>query len=105
MCQQSSTSISLANCLLEDKSIDYSGLHLNDQACKGQMDNLTHMVMFKVDGNNTCGTVVMVGTFYFKLLLFFKVAAKLPFNTRNILFKLLKGCREVNRPVQVVSTL
>ncbi|XP_056284634.1 alpha-tectorin-like [Pseudoliparis swirei] len=59
VCQQSSTSISLANCLLEDKSIDYSGLHLNDQACKGQMDNLTHMVMFKVDGNNTCGTVVM----------------------------------------------
>ncbi|TNN48969.1 Trace amine-associated receptor 6 [Liparis tanakae] len=58
VCQQSSTSISLANCLLEDKSIDYSSLHLNDQACKGQMDNLTHMVMFKADGNNTCGMVV-----------------------------------------------
>ncbi|XP_034418423.1 alpha-tectorin-like [Cyclopterus lumpus] len=59
VCQQSSTSIIMANCLLEDKSIDYSGLHLNDQACKAEMDNLTHMVMFKFNSNNTCGTVIM----------------------------------------------
>ncbi|XP_054471822.1 alpha-tectorin-like [Anoplopoma fimbria] len=58
VCQQSSASVILANCLLEDKSIDYSVLHLNDQACKAEMDNLTHMVMFNYNGSNTCGTVV-----------------------------------------------
>ncbi|XP_070771069.1 alpha-tectorin-like [Enoplosus armatus] len=59
VCGQKSASLTLANCLLEDKSIDYSVLHLNDQACKGEMDNLTHMVKFSFDSSDTCGTVVM----------------------------------------------
>ncbi|XP_068590227.1 uncharacterized protein [Cebidichthys violaceus] len=58
VCQQSSALVILANCLLEDKSIDYSVLHLNDQSCKAEMDNLTHMVMFNFNSDNTCGTVV-----------------------------------------------
>ncbi|GAA6219139.1 alpha-tectorin-like [Lates japonicus] len=59
ICAQKSASVTLAKCLLEDKGIDYSVLHLNDQACKGEMDNLTHMVMFSFNSSNTCGTVVM----------------------------------------------
>ncbi|KAL7384913.1 hypothetical protein ABVT39_011140 [Epinephelus coioides] len=59
VCRHKSASVSLANCLLEDKSIDYSVLHLNDQDCKGEMDNMTHMVTFSFDSSNTCGTVVM----------------------------------------------
>lgn len=61
ICTQKSASVTLAKCLLEDKGIDYSVLHLNDQACKGEMDNLTHMVTFSFNSSNTCGTVVMVG--------------------------------------------
>ncbi|XP_035531818.1 alpha-tectorin-like [Morone saxatilis] len=61
VCGQTSASVSLANCLLEEQSINYSVLHLNDQACKGEMDNLTHMVTFTFDSSsNTCGAVVMV---------------------------------------------
>lgn len=62
VCEQKSASLTLAGCLLEDKGIDYSILHLNDQTCKGEMDNLTHMVTFRFDSRNTCGTVVTVST-------------------------------------------
>ncbi|XP_068429168.1 alpha-tectorin-like [Clinocottus analis] len=58
-CQKSSSSVVLANCLLEEKSVDYSVLHLNDESCKAEMDNLTHMVTFNFNSNNTCGTVIM----------------------------------------------
>ncbi|KAI4806020.1 hypothetical protein KUCAC02_010612 [Chaenocephalus aceratus] len=58
-CTKKSASVAMANCLLEDKSIDYSFLHLNDEACKAEMDELTHMVTFKFNSSNTCGTVVM----------------------------------------------
>ncbi|XP_029315301.1 alpha-tectorin-like [Cottoperca gobio] len=58
-CKQKSASVTLANCLLEDKNIDYSVLHLNDEACKAEMDDLTHMVTFNFNSNNPCGTVVM----------------------------------------------
>ncbi|XP_040913418.1 alpha-tectorin-like [Toxotes jaculatrix] len=60
VCRQKAASVTLANCLLEDKGIDYSVLHLNDQACTGEMDNLTHMVTFSFNSTNPCGTVVMV---------------------------------------------
>ncbi|XP_067460350.1 alpha-tectorin-like [Thunnus thynnus] len=59
VCKQKSASLTLAGCLLEDKGIDYSALHLNDETCKGEMDNLTHMVTFSFNNMNTCGTVVM----------------------------------------------
>ncbi len=63
-CRQNSASVTLANCLLEEQGIDYSVLHLNDQACKGTMDDLTHMVTFNFDSNTTCGAVVMVGALF-----------------------------------------
>uniref|UniRef100_A0A8D3ACZ4 ZP domain-containing protein n=1 Tax=Scophthalmus maximus TaxID=52904 RepID=A0A8D3ACZ4_SCOMX len=58
-CAHKAASLTLAKCLLEDKAIDFSVLHLNDEACKGEMDNKTHMVTFNFDSNNPCGTVVM----------------------------------------------
>lgn len=63
VCSQKSASINLANCLLEDKGIDYSVLHLNDPACKGEMDNLTHMVTFDSNSHN-CGAVLTVGALF-----------------------------------------
>ncbi|XP_071378989.1 uncharacterized protein [Centroberyx affinis] len=57
VCSQNSASLSLARCLLEEKNIDYSTLHLNKQTCKGVVDN--GMVTFNFDsGDNSCGTVV-----------------------------------------------
>ncbi|XP_017297448.1 uncharacterized protein LOC108251609 [Kryptolebias marmoratus] len=59
VCGDKSAAITLANCLLEDKGISYSVLHLNDHNCKGEMDNLTHMVTFGFNSENTCGTVIL----------------------------------------------
>uniref|UniRef100_A0A667XTE8 ZP domain-containing protein n=1 Tax=Myripristis murdjan TaxID=586833 RepID=A0A667XTE8_9TELE len=62
VCQQDSASLTLAACLLEEKHIDCSLLHLNDHTCRGKMDNLTRMVTFGYDmKDNSCGTVLMVG--------------------------------------------
>ncbi|KAK9529691.1 hypothetical protein VZT92_013769 [Zoarces viviparus] len=58
VCTENSATISLAGCLLQDKGIDYSVLHLNDPNCKGHMDNQTHMLTFSFDSSNTCGTEV-----------------------------------------------
>ncbi|XP_054480146.1 alpha-tectorin-like [Anoplopoma fimbria] len=58
VCVQSSATVDLAGCLLQDKGIDYSTLHLNDPNCKGHMDNQTHMVSFSFDSSSTCGTKV-----------------------------------------------
>nr|XP_019961041.1 PREDICTED: uncharacterized protein LOC109641134 [Paralichthys olivaceus] len=59
-CEQKAAKLTMAKCLLEDKGIDFSVLHLNDVACKGEMDNETHMVTFSFDTDKTCGTVIMV---------------------------------------------
>uniref|UniRef100_A0A3P9DSG7 Alpha-tectorin-like n=1 Tax=Maylandia zebra TaxID=106582 RepID=A0A3P9DSG7_9CICH len=58
VCMQDSASVTLVGCLLEDKGIDYSALHLNDPTCRGQVDELTHMVTFSFNSSNSCGTVV-----------------------------------------------
>nr|XP_019937251.1 PREDICTED: alpha-tectorin-like [Paralichthys olivaceus] len=58
VCDQNSASVSLVGCLLKEKGIDYSELHLNNQSCRGQMDNVTQMVTFKFNASNPCGTVV-----------------------------------------------
>lgn len=63
VCSHKSALVKLANCLLEDRGIDYSVLHLNDPSCKGEMDNLTHMVTFNFD-STTCGAVLMVGSLF-----------------------------------------
>lgn len=59
VCDKNSASVSLVGCLMEEKNIDYSVLHLNDKTCKGQRDDKTHMVTFSFD-SNTCGTVLTV---------------------------------------------
>nr|XP_037618493.1 zonadhesin-like [Sebastes umbrosus] len=58
VCTQSSATITLAGCLMEDKAIDYSVLQLNDPNCKGHMDDQTHMVTFSYNSSNICGTEV-----------------------------------------------
>ncbi|XP_032438740.1 alpha-tectorin-like isoform X1 [Xiphophorus hellerii] len=58
VCRQSSTSLSLVGCLLEDKGIDYSDLQLKDPTCRGQMDQQTHMVTFSFNSTDLCGTEV-----------------------------------------------
>lgn len=58
VCMQDSASVTLVGCLLEDKGIDYSALHLNDPTCRGQVDELTNMVTFSFNSSNSCGTVV-----------------------------------------------
>ncbi|XP_028260823.1 alpha-tectorin-like [Parambassis ranga] len=57
VCRENSASLTLVGCLLEEKDVDYSVLHLNDQNCRGQVDQLTHMVTFSFNSSN-CGTVV-----------------------------------------------
>ncbi|XP_074483978.1 uromodulin-like [Sebastes fasciatus] len=58
VCTQSSATVTLAGCLMEDKGIDYSVLQLNDPNCKGHMDDQTHMVTFSYNSSNICGTEV-----------------------------------------------
>ncbi|KAL7370027.1 hypothetical protein ABVT39_016779 [Epinephelus coioides] len=59
VCMQNSASLSLANCLLEDKGIDYTSLHLNDPTCEGDFDSTSHMVTFHFnDNSDSCGTEV-----------------------------------------------
>ncbi|CAG5986522.1 unnamed protein product [Menidia menidia] len=62
VCGKKSASVTFANCLLENKGIDYSLLHLNDRSCKGELDNVTHMVTFGFDGDNSCGTVIQANS-------------------------------------------
>lgn len=58
ICGHNSASVTLVGCLMKEKDIDHSVLHLNDETCKGQLDNETNMVTFSFDSSNTCGTVV-----------------------------------------------
>nr|XP_046237390.1 alpha-tectorin-like isoform X2 [Scatophagus argus]XP_046237392.1 alpha-tectorin-like isoform X2 [Scatophagus argus] len=58
VCDHNSASATLVGCLLEEKGFDYTALHLNDETCRGEMDELTHMVTFSFDSSNTCGAVV-----------------------------------------------
>ncbi|XP_074481182.1 alpha-tectorin-like [Sebastes fasciatus] len=59
VCMQNSATVTLARCLLLDKGIDYSVLHLKDPSCTGHMDDETHMISFGFNSSNNCGTEVM----------------------------------------------
>ncbi|XP_033969366.1 alpha-tectorin-like [Trematomus bernacchii] len=59
VCRQNSASVVLAGCLLDDKGIDFSTLHLKDPSCKGHMDPQSHLVTFSFDSSAPCGTEVM----------------------------------------------
>ncbi|XP_068424979.1 uncharacterized protein [Clinocottus analis] len=58
VCKKDSATVSLAGCLLQEKGIDYTVLHLKDPTCKGLMDKDTHMVTFSFDSSKACGTKV-----------------------------------------------
>uniref|UniRef100_A0A3P8QIZ5 Sperm plasma glycoprotein 120 n=1 Tax=Astatotilapia calliptera TaxID=8154 RepID=A0A3P8QIZ5_ASTCA len=64
VCKENSASLTLVGCLLEDKDINYSALQLNDPTCRGQVDELTHMVTFSFNSSNRCGTVVTTNNSY-----------------------------------------
>uniref|UniRef100_A0A3B3B7F3 ZP domain-containing protein n=1 Tax=Oryzias melastigma TaxID=30732 RepID=A0A3B3B7F3_ORYME len=57
VCKDNNASLSLVGCLLNEKSIDYTLLHLNDKNCTGVMDPDSHMVTFGFNGDS-CGTKV-----------------------------------------------
>ncbi|XP_068588228.1 alpha-tectorin-like [Cebidichthys violaceus] len=59
VCEQDSASVSLAACLLTERRINHTDLHLNDRTCGGQMDEETHMVTFGFKGDKPCGAVVL----------------------------------------------
>ncbi|XP_032439507.1 alpha-tectorin-like isoform X1 [Xiphophorus hellerii] len=59
VCRKNSGSVTLIGCLLEEKGVDYSVLHLNDRSCRGEMDQENHMVTFSFDSSNSCGTEIM----------------------------------------------
>ncbi|XP_034058938.1 alpha-tectorin-like [Gymnodraco acuticeps] len=59
VCRQDSASAVLAGCLLDDKGIDFSTLHLKDPSCKGHIDPQSHLVTFSFNSSTPCGTEVM----------------------------------------------
>ncbi|KAJ0032164.1 hypothetical protein NQD34_002245 [Periophthalmus magnuspinnatus] len=60
MCYNNSASLNLATCLLAEKGINYEELRLNDLNCTGQLDPVTHMLLFGFDSGNMCGTNITV---------------------------------------------
>ncbi|XP_076581664.1 alpha-tectorin-like [Chaetodon auriga] len=58
VCEENSASLTLVGCLLEERGINYTTLHLNDQNCTGQMDEVDHMVTFSFNSSDPCGTEV-----------------------------------------------
>ncbi|XP_063767731.1 alpha-tectorin-like [Eleginops maclovinus] len=58
-CNGSSRVATLYGCLLEDKGISYSDLHLFDTTCISEMDHLTHVVSLSLDTNTKpCGSII-----------------------------------------------
>uniref|UniRef100_A0A3B4A8N4 ZP domain-containing protein n=1 Tax=Periophthalmus magnuspinnatus TaxID=409849 RepID=A0A3B4A8N4_9GOBI len=58
VCGENSASVYLIGCLLNEKRVKYSELHLNDPNCKGQLDPQTHLIKFGFDNINFCSTEV-----------------------------------------------
>ncbi|CAJ1067846.1 uncharacterized protein LOC117808825 [Xyrichtys novacula] len=56
VCVQNTASASLINCLLREKGIDYTTLHLLDPKCKGTLDD--GLVTFEFSSSDMCGAVV-----------------------------------------------
>lgn len=57
-CSADSASLKLYTCFLEEKGINYAGLHLKNPDCKGTVDLGQKTVGFSFDGTNTCqGTI------------------------------------------------
>ncbi|XP_070849803.1 uromodulin-like [Chaetodon trifascialis] len=81
VCEENSASLTLVGCLLEEKGIDYTTLHLNDQICTGQMDEEDHMVTFSFNSSDPCGTEVMSNN---SLLIYMNTITALNSSSDNI---------------------
>lgn len=57
----STAKVTLVGCLLEEKGINYTNLHLNDANCTGHKDTQDHRVTFSFNSSNTCGALITVG--------------------------------------------
>ncbi|XP_042350087.1 alpha-tectorin-like [Plectropomus leopardus] len=63
VCDGSSRSVSLVGCLLEDKGISYSKLHLYDKTCTANKDAVTHRVTLSFDSSEKpCGTMIRMNS-------------------------------------------
>ncbi|XP_049433967.1 alpha-tectorin-like isoform X1 [Epinephelus fuscoguttatus] len=63
VCDGSSQSITLVGCLLEDKDISYTDLHLYDKTCRAEKDDTTHLVTISFDSStNPCGTMIKMNS-------------------------------------------
>ncbi|XP_054473762.1 alpha-tectorin-like [Anoplopoma fimbria] len=59
VCIGTSRLVTLVGCLLEEKGISYTDVHLYDKSCVGEMDNVTHMVTLSFDTKtNPCGAMI-----------------------------------------------
>ncbi|XP_017259416.1 uromodulin-like, partial [Kryptolebias marmoratus] len=58
VCKKNYASLTLYNCLLEEKGIDYTVLHLNHPECRGELNQMDNTVTFSFKGD-TCGTEIM----------------------------------------------
>lgn len=70
VCGQDSASVTLVGCLLAEKGINYTNLHLNDPNCTGLIEEENKTVTFSFNSSNTCGAVITVG---FRALLQFEI--------------------------------
>ncbi|XP_024143349.1 uncharacterized protein LOC112155729 isoform X1 [Oryzias melastigma] len=57
VCDHNSASLTLVNCLLDQKGINSSSLTLLDKTCKGQVNDKTHTLTFNFT-SDSCGTIV-----------------------------------------------
>ncbi|XP_013875232.1 alpha-tectorin-like [Austrofundulus limnaeus] len=61
-CENNIASLSLFNCLLDERGIDSTLLHLIDPTCKGQLDDATNTMTFTFNTSNLCGAKISEGT-------------------------------------------
>ncbi|KAL7399009.1 hypothetical protein ABVT39_018493 [Epinephelus coioides] len=58
VCGDNTASVSLAACLLAEKGIHHSDLHLNEQSCGGEFDEDSGMVTFTFKSSKSCGSLI-----------------------------------------------
>ncbi|XP_049920421.1 pancreatic secretory granule membrane major glycoprotein GP2-like [Epinephelus moara] len=58
VCGDNTASVSLAACLLAEKGIHHSDLHLNEQSCGGEFNEDSGMVTFTFKSSKSCGSLI-----------------------------------------------
>ncbi|XP_051282746.1 alpha-tectorin-like [Dicentrarchus labrax] len=59
VCGNNTATVSLPGCLLTERGINHSVLHLNNDSCRGYMDEKTHIMTFSFNSSNPCGAVIL----------------------------------------------